>query len=291
MSERLISRVESSIKLDKLELLSPESKAKNESQDIKTEVLDSHETNDLQAKIEASRAEVLSILSANDPSSEKTKLSTEDAAHEYLSILAELSSNFTNPRSVTNALPNGDTRKIGTNINNFINAYDKQGDFSKINFRLDQANSIIDAEIAWKESGERYALAKTKLEDLENARSKQGLFKKIFSYGKYKRNRQDITKEIGREEIITYKSNILIQSFLGRNYSETNQNSYYPSDLKTSPEKNTDQNSKFFDVDDRSKKIQRAIELKQKYLTDVMPEYNFMADKYFPSKKYPGTLH
>ena len=226
------------------------------------------------AKINSAKSEALMAIKTIEPSEQKD-LSVEDAASEYLSILDDLSSDFTNPRATTNQLPDGDARTIDTPINKFISKYDKSGGYPQINYRLDQANSIIDAEMAWQTASEQHRIAKEKLSAIDKNRQGQGFFKKIFSYRGYKQEKETLRSELSESEMITYKSNNLLQDTFGRNYSESGQNSYYPKDIKTSSENNSEQNSRFFNNEERQKKIQRAMKLKQGYLVDEIPQHNF----------------
>ena len=235
--------------------------------------------------VSEARSEVLATL----PEKQEKELSPQDAANEYLSLLDELSQDFSNPYY-------GDKRKEGQghhyahNITTELgqkysdNPHYRQHGYTGTEagatdgtmLRIANADAILANEIGWREEGEKGAEQAEKTEKINNELaaldaeySKKGLLGKFFGRKKYEaaRNRLDTQKCMITRRNEDY--NNAIADELAYAYDKTGR--YGGKGLAGkqmyNQEHNEEFNRRFFGLDDpeRAKKVERAIELRQKY--------------------------
>jgi uncharacterized protein YrzB (UPF0473 family) len=225
-------------------------------------------------KIDSARENVLQMMAVE--SREATPLTKEQAAKEYLDILTELGKDFTNPRSVDNKLPNGDSRRIGTGANGFIEKYAPE--HMDRNYSISQAAKVLDAEIVWREAGQQYKEARDELIKLEADRKEENIFKRLFTMNKFRKNKKELQDYAYAARIRSSKAGRAIAGILAVQYSESGENSAYPKDQEEQYDKNDELSARFFS-ENRAQAIERAIELRKQYLIGNNPSLQLRKTK------------
>lgn len=215
------------------------------------------------------------------PEKQEKELSPQDAANEYLSLLDELSQDFSNPyysnerkgqhhkaANITTELG----RKYSDNPHYRWSGYagTEAGATDGTMLRIASADNIIANEIGWRDGGEKAGKKIEQIDksiaDLDADYSKKGRLGKLFGKRKYEKakkeleqSKQTVEYQFGRK----YNSNIAKE--LAISYNERGDYDYNGGDYGQS--QNEARNRQFFGLDDpeRAKKVERAIELRRKY--------------------------
>ncbi len=221
------------------------------------------------------------------PEKQEKELSPQDAANEYLSLLDELSQDFSNPyygeeRKGRAHYAGNITTELGLKYSDNPHyrwrgyASTEAGETDGTMFRIASADSIIANEIGWREEGEKGTEQAEKTEKINNELavldaeySKKGFLGKFFGRKKYEaaRNRLDTQKRMITRRNEDY--NNAMADELAYAYDETGE--YGGKGLAGkqmyNQEHNEEFNRRFFGLDDpeRAKKVERAIELRRKY--------------------------
>ena len=219
---------------------------------------------------------------ATIPEKQEEELSPQEAANEYLSLLDELSRDFTNPyysnerKGKHHYAGNSITRELGLRYSDNPHyrwsgyAGTEAGETDGTLLRIASADSIIASEIGWRDDGEE---AGKKIEQIDKSiaaldadYSKKGRLGKFFGKRKYEKakknleqSKQTVEYQFGRK----YNANIAKE--LAISYNDRGDYDYNGGDYGQS--QNEARNRQFFGLDDpeRAKKVERAIELRTKY--------------------------
>lgn len=226
------------------------------------------------------------------PEKQEKELSPQDAANEYLSLLDELSQDFTYPfykngaehggrQHTANHIVRDLGRKYSDNPHYRHRGYigTEANDENNVDYtveRMGVADAILANEIGWRDEGE---VAKKKaeqvneridkqLEDLDEDYSKKGSLGKFFGKRKYEKARKKLEQSRPSDgvDMRTHrKYNANIAKELAIAYNERGDYDYNGGDYGES--QNEARNRQFFGFDDpeRAKKVERAIELRRKY--------------------------
>ena len=209
----------------------------------------------------------------------KKELSPKDAADEYLSLLDELSKDFSNPYY-------GDERKgdshyasnITTNLGRKYSenphyrwkgyASTEAGEADGTMLRIASADNILANEIGWREDGEKVGKKIKEIDDnisdLKDDYAKKGKIGKFSGKRKYEKALKALESSKHSEEYKFGKYNSAIADELAISYNEKGN---YRGDYSEAAYRNEERNRRFFGFDDpeRAAKIERAIELRKKY--------------------------
>jgi len=215
------------------------------------------------------------------PEKQEEELSPQEAANEYLSLLDELSRDFSNPyysneRKGQHHYANNITTELGLRYSDNPHyrwsgyASTEAGETDGTMLRIASADSIIASEIGWRDDGEE---AGKKIEQIDKSiaaldadYSKKGRLGKFFGKRKYEKakknleqSKQTVEYQFGRK----YNANIAKE--LAISYNDRGDYDFNGGDYGRS--QNEARNRQFFGLDDpeRAKKVERAIELRRKY--------------------------
>ena len=215
------------------------------------------------------------------PEKQEEELSPQEAANEYLSLLDELSRDFSNPyysneRKGQHHYANNITTELGLRYSDNPHyrwsgyASTEAGETDGTMLRIASADSIIASEIGWRDDGEE---AGKKIEQIDKSiaaldadYSKKGRLGKFFGKRKYEKakknleqSKQTVEYQFGRK----YNANIAKE--LAISYNDRGDYDFNGGDYGQS--QNEARNRQFFGLDDpeRAKKVERAIELRRKY--------------------------
>ena len=224
------------------------------------------------------------------PEKQEKELSPQEAANEYLSLLDELSQDFTNPQYAKKGLPTSQfvfiPKELGLKYSDNPHyrwsgyAGTEAGADDRTIYRMGMADYILENEIKWRgitdeESEKIKAIDENnrqvdeELAALEDEYSKKGRLGKFLGKRKYKESRISIDRS--RQYYHGGKENDEIAKGLDYAYNENARDYSSYGDLsylsKQSLAKNEVINRRFFGLDDpeRMVKVERAIELRQKY--------------------------
>lgn len=215
------------------------------------------------------------------PEKQEKELSPQDAANEYLSLLDELSQDFSNPyysneRKGQHRYVNNITTELGRKYSDNPHyrwrgyASTEAGETDGTMLRIASADNIIANEIGWRDGGE---MAGKKIEqidksiaDLDADYSKKGRLEKFFGKRKYEKAKKELEQSRRAVEYqFGQKYNGNIAKELAISYNERGDYDFNGGDYGQS--QNEARNRQFFGLDDpeRAKKVERAIELRRKY--------------------------
>lgn len=219
------------------------------------------------------------------PEKQEKELSPQDAANEYLSLLDELSKDFTNPtyQDEYNGQPNhrggysftwdlANKYSNNPNYNRNVAGSDPLA-LDRTTARMGTADAILKAELGWRIEGERVSKKieqiNKELADLDESYAKKGGLAKFFGKRKYEKAKEALGSQQHFAKLnFEKKYNGKIENELAASYDETGGGRFsaYPSREARSA-KNEEYNRRFFGLDDpeRAAKVERAIELRQKY--------------------------
>lgn len=210
------------------------------------------------------------------------ELNPKDAANEYLALLDELSQDFVNPNYENGKMPTSTGASFAKELGL------KYGDDSHYRwrgyagteadpndrtiFRMGMADSILASEIEWRGiTDEEVSAANEKREriekglaDLDAEYSKKGPLGKFFGRKGYERRRGALNGQ--KERPLGQSENELIARGLAYAYDESGGHSFSDATHYQMVD-NEALNRRFFGLDnpERAEKIERAIELRQKY--------------------------
>lgn len=224
-------------------------------------------------------------LESNLPSLEsEEKLSPKDAANEYLALLDELSQDFTNSyysgeggahhfaKNITVDLAD----KYSDNPHYHIAGHGTEaGGNDKTVFRIASADRILANEINWRNAGEEVVDKMSKIDqeiaDLDKSYSEKSRLGKFFGkkgYETTKKNLENSKKSTEWES--TGKFNHAIAEELAYSYNKNGRYDFDPNNNDHGQTRNEEDNSRFFGNNnpERAKKVERAIELRQKYASE-----------------------
>lgn len=228
-------------------------------------------------KEEDKKFEHLAVISEK----QEKELSPQDAANEYLSLLDELSQDFSNPyysderkgqphhaKSITTELG----LKYSDNPHYRSRGYagTEAGATDGTMLRIASADSILEDEINWrnidKKADEEIEKIDNRIADLDANYSKKSIIGKFFGRKKYEEARKGLeqSKQTTKDQLTqNYNGNMAKE--LAISYNE--QGNYDFNSRDYGKAQNEARNRKFFGLDDpeRAKKVERAIELREKY--------------------------
>lgn len=213
------------------------------------------------------------------PEKKEKILTPEEAANEYLSLLDELSQDFT--YSGYNGRNEGKFHYAGGIAADLGEKYSKNPHYHMRGhsgteagpdgtmLRMASADQILKNEISWRTEGEKVGKKieqfDQEIADLDTEYSKKGWLGKFFGRKKYEKARENLqySKHSAESEINAYNANMAKE--LAISYNEKGDYDYNGGDYGIS--QNEARNRQFFGLDDpeRAKKVERAIELRQKY--------------------------
>lgn len=215
------------------------------------------------------------------PEKQEEELSPQEAANEYLSLLDELSRDFSNPyysneRKGQHHYANNITTELGLRYSDNPHyrwsgyASTEAGETDGTMLRIASADNIIANEIGWRDGGEEAGKKIEQIDksiaDLDADYSKKGRLGKFFGKRKYEKakknleqSKQTVEYQFGRK----YNANIAKE--LAISYNDRGDYDFNGGDYGRS--QNEARNRQFFGLDDpeRAKKVERAIELRRKY--------------------------
>jgi hypothetical protein len=215
------------------------------------------------------------------PEKQEEELSPQEAANEYLSLLDELSQDFSNPyysdeRKGQHHYANNITTELGLRYSDNPHyrwsgyASTEAGETDGTMLRIASADNIIANEIGWRDGGEeagkKIEQIDKSISDLDADYSKKGRLGKFFGKRKYEKAKKELEQskraveyQFGRK----YNGNIAKE--LAISYNDRGDYDYNGGDYGQS--QNEARNRQFFGLDDpeRAKKVERAIELRRKY--------------------------
>lgn len=210
---------------------------------------------------------------------ERKEPTPEEAADEYLSLLDELSQDFSNPYYGTERqgrhhyAPNITTdlgKKYSKNPHYRWRGYagTEAGDTDGTMLRIASADNILANEILWRAEGvkvgDQLEQTKSELATLDENYAKKSIFGKFFGKRKYNKQRAQLENTISSINHQTGKYNKNIAEELAISY---NSKGDYAGSPRDAAEQNEARNRQFFGLDDpeRAAKVERAIALRQKY--------------------------
>ena len=218
---------------------------------------------------------------------QEKELSPADAANEYLSLMDELSQGFTNPYYKNGVEHRGEQhtanhilRDLGLKYSNnphyrhfgYIGteANNKKDGIDYTLERMGVADAIIGYEIGWKEEGakvgEKIGQIDKSIADLDAAYAEKGKIGKFFGKRKYEKARKELEDSKWTLKYqFNQKYNKHMEKELAIAYNDRGNYDFNGGDYGRS--KNEERNRQFFGLDDpgRAKKVERAMELRQKY--------------------------
>lgn len=215
------------------------------------------------------------------PEKKEKELSPEDAANEYLALLDELSQDFSNPyyseeRKGRHHCAGNITTELGRKYSDNPHyrwrgyASTEAGETDGTMLRIASADNILANEIGWRTEGEKVGKKMEQVDkdiaDLDADYSKKGRLGKFFGRRKYEKARKGLEQSKRTMEYqFNRKYNGNIAKELAISYNEKGDYDYNGGDYGES--QNEARNRQFFGLDDpeRAKKVERAIELRQKY--------------------------
>ena len=215
------------------------------------------------------------------PEKQEKELSPQDAANEYLSLLDELSKDFSNPyygeeRKGSRHYDNNITTELGRKYSDNPHyrwrgyASTEAGETDGTMLRIASADNILANEIGWRTEGEKVGKKIEQLDkdiaDLDVNYSKKRRLGKFFGRRKYEKTRKALEQSKNTvEHQFNRRYNQNIAKELAISYNEKGNYDYNGGDYGQS--QNEVRNRQFFGLDDseRAKKVERAIELRQKY--------------------------
>lgn len=207
------------------------------------------------------------------------ELSPQEAAEEYLSLLDELSKEFSYPRYKDSH--KGQHHYAANITTNLGKKYSKNphyhmcgggtesGPTDGTMFRIASADKILASEIGWREEGEKNAAAieesREKIAKLDEDYAKKGWLGKLIGKRKYEKTRLELSNIERSVSWRTQKYNKAIEKELAISYNEEGDYDYNNGDYGKS--KNEARNRQFFGLDDpeRAAKVERAIALREQY--------------------------
>lgn len=232
---------------------------------------------------EVKGAEFLAVM----PEKREKELSPQDAANEYLSLLDELSQEFTNPFYKNGAEHGGEQHTANHIVRDLGRKYSDNPHYRHRGYigteangedgvdytveRMGVADAILANEIGWRTEGVTVGKKMEKVDqdiaDLDADYSKKGRLGKFFGKRKYERAKKELEQSkrvmqfqfekkyngnIARELAVAYNERGRSSGWNGHDYGQS---------------QNEAHNRQFFGFDDpeRAKKVERAIELRQKY--------------------------
>lgn len=222
-----------------------------------------------------------SEYSAVMPEKQEKELSPRDAAIEYLSLLDELSQDFTYPyyseeRKGQHHYASNITTELGLKYSDNPHyrwlgyASTEAGVTDGTMLRIASADYIIANEIGWRDEGEKAGKEIEQIDksiaDLDADYSKKGKLGKFFGKRKYEKAKKKLEESKRTIEYqFSRKYNRSIAEELAISYNEQGDYDYNGGDYGES--QNEARNRQFFGLDDpeRAKKVERAIELRRKY--------------------------
>ena len=212
----------------------------------------------------------------------EVELSPQDAANEYLSLLDELSKDFSNPYYSEER--KGDHHYAGNITTDLGRKYSENphyrwkgyasteaGEKDGTMLRIASADNILANEIGWREEGEKNAAAieknREEIAKLDEEYSKKGRLGKLFGKRKYERARQELSRLENTVNIKTRQHNANMAKELAISYNEDGSYDYDRKNHDNGQTQNEARNRQFFGLDDpeRAAKVERAIELRKKY--------------------------
>ena len=238
------------------------------------------------------------------PEKQEKELSPQDAANEYLSLLDELSQDFSHPyysdeRKGRYHYAGGITRELGRKYSDnphyrwSSHESTEAGETDGTMHRIASADAIIAAEIGWRDEGEKVSEKIKQIDkdiaDLDANYSKKGRLGKFFGRKKYEKAKERIRSKLSYLDSRRYNKKIAEE--LAYAYDEEGNafgSNGYRFDLEErflwggeqvlgltgdverferQSKMNEEQSRHFFGLDDpeRAKKVERAIELRRKY--------------------------
>ncbi len=219
------------------------------------------------------------------PEKQEKELSPQDAANEYLSLLDELSQDFTYPFYQTNGkgqqhIAGGKAKDLGRKYSDNPSYHwegyigtEAGGAGDRTLVRMHSADFLLAHEIGWREEGkkvgEKMEQFDKSIADLDADYSKKGRLGRFFGKRKYEKARRELeSSKRATESRFNQKYNEKIAKELAISYNEKGDYDYNGGDFGKS--QNEARNRRFFGLDDpeRAKKVERAIELRQKYETE-----------------------
>lgn len=219
------------------------------------------------------------------PEKKEKILTPEDAANEYLSLLDELSQDFSNPFYKNGTEHGGQQHTAPSIVRDLGLKYSDNPHYRHHGYIGTEANSddgvdytvermgvadfILTNEIRWRTEGEKVSKKMEQFDqeiaDLDADYSKKGRLGKFFGRKKYEKARENLerSKRSAEAEIGAYNANIAKE--LAISYNE--KGDYDRNGGNHGISQNEARNRQFFGLDDpeRAKKVERAIELRQKY--------------------------
>lgn len=219
------------------------------------------------------------------PEKREKELSPRDAANEYLSLLDELSQDFSNPyysdeRKGEHHYANNITTELGREYSDNPHyrwqghAGTEAGETDGTMLRIASADNIIANEIDWRDEGQKIGdkleKLRKKLSNLDDKYAARSRLGKLFGKRKYQKERRQLQSQ---ETTITYSTrgyNAGIAKELAISYNESGNYDYDPENQDFGERKNEERNRRFFGLDnpERAKKVERAIELRRKYAAE-----------------------
>lgn len=221
------------------------------------------------------------------PETQEVELSPQEAAEEYLSLLDDLSKDFSNPyysderkgdhhyaKNITTDLG----RKYSKNPHYRWRGYasTEAGLKDGTMLRIASADNILANEIGWREEGEKNASAieknREEMTKLDESYAKKGWLGKLFGKKKYQKARQELSQLENATKIRTRHHNQAIAKELAISYNE--RGNYDRGSGDYGELENETRNRQFFGFDDpeRAAKVERAIELRKKYESEWTKE-------------------
>lgn len=204
------------------------------------------------------------------------ELTPQDAANEYLSLLDELSQDAKNPVYSNGNVPTGTGLGLVKDIGGKYSenphyryagyAGSEAGDNDRTLFRMGMADFILKNEIEWRkisdEDIKEIEENNKQLEKLESDFAKKSRLSQFFGRKKHEKEIADFKH--GRRFTMPYEENQLIEQGLEYLYNDVADFGYHHETIRKESEAEC---RHFFGLDDpeRAKKIERAIELRQKY--------------------------
>ena len=191
------------------------------------------------------RANVLQAYDVRKPRAEK-ELTKQEAGDEYMKLLAELGADL-------------DGRNMDKKVDSSYFRHIRKSE-EGLPQSMSNVSRLIDAEIIWQSAGKKLEETNANLTKLDDERASQGFIKKLFSGGEYRRKKKQLTSEKSIAAVRSRKASVVIENTLNPSYEDTTSTRGQKAD-----QRNEDLNARFFS-DDRADKIQRAMELRTKYL-------------------------
>ena len=215
------------------------------------------------------------------PEKQGEELSPQDAANEYLSLLDELSQDFSNPyyseeRKGQQHIASNITTELGRKYSDNPHyrwrgyASTEAGETDGTMLRIASADNIIANEIGWRDEGEKAGKEIEQIDksiaDLDADYARKSKLGQSFGRRKYEKAKGELEQSKQTvEHQFSRKYSDSIAKELAISYNERGDYDYNGGDHGQS--ENEARNRQFFGLDDpeRAKKVERAIELRRKY--------------------------